>query len=76
MCWGEGPTDDDVLHWIPKDFSEYYSSTAYHDDCAAACPKTPLKSLKRAGTCEHIRGTINGSETSSAIDSVKIHRFD
>jgi hypothetical protein len=44
MCWGECQTDDDVMHSMPKDFLEYYSSKAYHDDYAASCPTTPLQS--------------------------------
>jgi hypothetical protein len=75
-CWGEGPTDDaGVMHWTPKVLMEYCSSMAYRDDYDAACPAAPLKSLKRDGSYDSIRETINGSGTSSVIDPVRIHEF-
>jgi hypothetical protein len=64
MCWGEGPTDDDVMRWIPIDFLEYYSSKAYHDDYAAAFHPIPLKPSQRAESFGSIRGTRNGIGTS------------
>jgi hypothetical protein len=54
-CWGEGPTDDDVMNWTPKDFKKYCSSKAYHDDYAAKCPTNPLKISHRDGIYGNIR---------------------
>jgi hypothetical protein len=65
LCWGEGPTDDDVMHWIPKEFLEYYSSKAYYDDYAAACHPISLKPSQRAESFGSIRGTRNGIRTSN-----------
>jgi hypothetical protein len=48
-CWGEGPMDDDVMNWTPRDFKKYCSSKAYRDDYAANCPTTPLKPSQRVG---------------------------
>jgi hypothetical protein len=39
-CWGDGPTEDDVMLWTPKYFSQYCCTKAYHDDYAAACATT------------------------------------
>jgi hypothetical protein len=47
--WGEGPMDDDVMNWNPKDFKKCCSSKAYHDDYAAVCPTTSLKPPQRVG---------------------------
>jgi hypothetical protein len=45
-CWGDGPTEDNVMLWTPKDFSWYCCTKVYHDDYAVACPSIHLKSLK------------------------------
>jgi hypothetical protein len=66
-CWGEDPTDDDMLNWTPKDFKKYCSSKAYHDDYAANCllPYHSLKPSPRVGIYGDIRGARNGSGVSS-----------
>jgi hypothetical protein len=56
-CWGEGPTEDEVMLWTPIDFHQYCCTKAYHDDYAAACPTPPLKVPQRAGSYDSIRGT-------------------
>jgi hypothetical protein len=58
-----------VMHWAWMDLMEYCSLKAYNDDYAAACPATPLKSLKRYGSYDSIRETINVSGSSSVIDN-------
>jgi hypothetical protein len=49
-CWGDGPTEDDVMLWTPKYFSQYCGTKAYHDDYAAACTTTRLKLPQRTGS--------------------------
>jgi hypothetical protein len=68
MCWGEGPSDDDVIYWTPKDLTEYFSSKACHDDYAATCPTNGFKSLKRTGSYDRIGGTMKDSGTNSMIN--------
>jgi hypothetical protein len=63
-CWGEGPTEDDVMLWTPKDLSQYCCTKAYHDD-ASACPTPPLKLPQRAGSYDSISGAQNGSGETS-----------
>ena len=72
ICWGETPTEDDVMNWTPKDFKKYCSSKAYHDDYAKAFPTT-LKPSQRAGIYGNIRGTRNGSGISGMTCPVTLH---
>jgi hypothetical protein len=48
-CWGDGPTEDNVMLWTPEYFSQYCCTKAYHDDYAAAFPTTPLKLSNNLG---------------------------
>jgi hypothetical protein len=71
MCWNDGPTDDDVMQWNPKNLTNYCCTQAYHDDCAIH-----LKSSKQDVSYDGIGATANGtSGTSSIIYSVKIHKL-
>jgi hypothetical protein len=40
-CWGEGPTDDDMMNWTPKDFKKYCLS----NDIMMIIPQTALPLL-------------------------------
>jgi hypothetical protein len=60
-CWGDGPTEDEVMLWTPKYFSQYCCTKAYHDDYAAVCTTTRLKLPQRTGSYGNLR---NGSGSS------------
>jgi hypothetical protein len=74
-CWGDSLTEDDVMLWTPKDFSQYCCTKAYHHDYAAAFPTPPLNLPQRAGSSDSIRGTRNGSGASIMTHSVTIHEI-
>jgi hypothetical protein len=48
-CCDDGPTEDDVMLWTPKDFSQYCYAKAYHDDYTVTFPSTPLKTPNNLG---------------------------
>jgi hypothetical protein len=63
------------MQWNPNDLTDYCSSKAYHDDYAEACHPIPLKSSKRAGSYCNMRGSRNGSGSSSMAHTVTMSEF-
>jgi hypothetical protein len=75
-CWGEGPTEEDLMKWTPKDFEQYCCTKAYHDDYAMAFekPYVPFKLLNRARSARSARSaSINNKEQHNVANPVILH---
>jgi hypothetical protein len=72
-CWGEGPTEDDLMQWTPKYFEPYCCTKACHDDyvMAFAKPSVPFKLLNRARSARS--ASIKSREKHSMADSATLH---
>jgi hypothetical protein len=68
--WGDGPTEEDLMQWTPKDFEHYCCTKAYRDDYAMAFgkPYFPFKLLNRARSA-----SINKKEQCNIAEPVTLH---